>query len=286
MGTICAPPYANIFMSFIDDKMKKLATNIVTSHNPIKLFKRFLDDIFLIWRGEVDDLLKFLDQINFLHPTIKFTYSFTCPFVCTYPPDLVHDCFCYSSRSLPFLDTLVTIKENKLVTDIFKKPTDRCQYLLPSSCHPTHVTNNIPYSLCYRLLRICTFKDTLQLRLQELKDLLLSRKYPVKVIDDAISRVLSMERKDALIKKEKNINPRIPFVVTFHRALPSFSKILKNAWNVMIKDEYLKTVFPKPPMVAYRQPKKSSIRSLLVKAKLPEKEKRMIPGMKKCKVKL
>lgn len=229
-----------------------------------------------------DDLVNFLEQLNSLHPTIKFTYTFTCPFVCTYPSDIVHDCFCYSSRSIAFLDTLVTIRDNVLVTDVYKKPTDRCQYLLPSSSHPAHVTNNIPYSLCYRLLRICTFKDTLKLRLQELKTLLLSRSYCEKIVDNAISRVLDMNRKEALVKKEKNINHRIPFVVTFHPALPSLSNILKNAWNVMIKDEHLKDVFPKPPMVAYRQPKKSSIRSHLVKAKLPEKQKRVIVGMKKC----
>ena len=114
-----------------------------------------------------------------------------------------------------------------LVTDVFRKPTDRCQYLLPSSSHPAHVTNNIPYSLCYRLLRICTYQDTLKMRLNELKSLLLSRSYHVKIIDNAISRVLQMDRKDALAKKTVNSNSRVPFVITFHPALPSFSKILK-----------------------------------------------------------
>jgi len=50
----------------------------------------------------------------------------------------------------------------------------------------------------------------------------------------------------------------------------------------MSKDEHLKKVFPQPPMVAYRQPKNSSLRQLLVKSKLPEREKRLVKGMKRC----
>ena len=65
-------------------------------------------------------------------------------------------------------------------------------------------------------------------------------------------------------------------------ALPSVSNILNRAWRVMIKDEHMKKVFPQPPMVAYRQPKNSSLRQLLVKSKIPVREKRQNPGMKKC----
>ena len=133
MGTPLAPTYASIFMAEIDNKIYNLAKNISVTEDPIRILKRFLDDIFLIWKGNLTDLIAFLDQINNLHHTIKFTYEYTCPYTCTYPSDIQHDCFCYSSRSIPFLDTLVTIKNKKLVTDVYRKPTDRCQYLLPSS---------------------------------------------------------------------------------------------------------------------------------------------------------
>ena len=48
----------------------------------------------------------------------------------------------------------------------------------------------------------------------------------------------------------------------------------------MIKDEHMKKVFPQPPMVAYRQPKNSSLRQLLVKSKIPVREKRQNQGIK------
>ena len=158
MGTACAPNYATIMMHSIDVKIKNLARQVAAGRNPLILLKRFLDDLFMIWRGSVENLQMFLELVNTLHPTIKFTSSFTCPFPCTYPAGFEHDCFCHSSRSIPFLDTLVTIKNKTLVTDIYKKPTDRCQYLLPTSAHPAHITKNIPFSLCYRLVRICSEK--------------------------------------------------------------------------------------------------------------------------------
>jgi hypothetical protein len=282
MGTACAPNYATIMMHSIDVKIKNLARQVAAGRNPLILLKRFLDDLFMIWRGSVENLQMFLELVNTLHPTIKFTSSFTCPFPCTYPAGFEHDCFCHSSRSIPFLDTLVTIKNKTLVTDIYKKPTDRCQYLLPTSAHPAHITKNIPISFCYRLVRICSEKNTLIQRLDELKQLLLSRNYNLQIINGAIAKALNIDRNAALEKKVKVSTKRIPFVITFHPALPSISTILKQGWKIMVKDERLKKIFPEPPLVAYRQPKHSSLREILVKSKLPEREKRSVKGMKRC----
>ena len=63
------------------------------------------------------------------------------------------------------------------MTDLYRKPTDRNRYLLTSSCHPAHVTNNIPFSLALRIVRICSDKVSRDTRLEELNKLLLSRKY-------------------------------------------------------------------------------------------------------------
>ena len=40
--------------------------------------------------------------------------------------------------------------------DLFKKDTDKNQYLLLNSCHPKSVTKSIPFSLSLRITRICT----------------------------------------------------------------------------------------------------------------------------------
>ena len=59
-----------------------------------------------------------------------------------------------------------------------------CQYLLTSSCHPPHIKDNIPFSLAYRIVRICSEEETRDKRLEELKNMLLSREYKNKLIEN------------------------------------------------------------------------------------------------------
>ena len=73
--------------------------------------------------------------------------------------------------SLPFLDTSCQIVDGKIEVDLYRKETDRNQYLLTSSCHPAHVTENIPFSLAMRIVRICTLEENRELRFSELKQL-------------------------------------------------------------------------------------------------------------------
>ena len=109
----------------------------------LKCFIRYIDDIFFIWQGEVQELNEFIDFINQQHPSIKFVPTFNT-----------------ETKSIPFLDMNICINKDGIIeTSLYKKETTKIQYLLPSSCHPGHVTKNIPYSLCYRLLRLCSNKE-------------------------------------------------------------------------------------------------------------------------------
>jgi len=84
-------------------------------------------------------------------------------------------------------------------------------------------------------------------------------------------------------KVEKKPSNRVVFATTYHPALPSYSSMLTKAWKVMTKDNYMKEVFSKP-LVAYRQPRNSSLRSLLVKTRLPQDRRasRTKAGMRRC----
>ncbi len=94
MGTREAPNYANIFMSKIDLSVKKCG--IMNMNNLIYFYKRFIDDILVIWTGTFEQFLLFMDTFNQLHPTFKFTYSFNTV-----------------SRSTTFLGTEIKIVNNK-----------------------------------------------------------------------------------------------------------------------------------------------------------------------------
>ena len=160
-------------MARIDHLILELAATLKNeSESPINFFKRFLDDIFMVYSGTMESLHNFVNELNNLHPTIKFTMSHTTPHVIDKP-----NCGCKPATSIPFLDTSCQIDQGKIVTDLYRKKTDRNQYLLTSSCHPAHVTENIPYSLAMRIVRICSLPEARESRFQELKNLLSSRDY-------------------------------------------------------------------------------------------------------------
>jgi hypothetical protein len=74
MGTRVAPTMANIFMASIDTLIQNTA--ITENLNYIYFYKRFIDDIFIIWTGSEDSLKTFMSKINELHHSIEFTCEY------------------------------------------------------------------------------------------------------------------------------------------------------------------------------------------------------------------
>ena len=154
MGCKPIPAYANIFMSKIDIKILEIAKKI--TEGTITCYKHFLDDIFAIWVGTSKNLHKLFNAMNQIHDNVKFTMSHT-----SHNEQSKDDqCECPVKTSILFLDTSVTIENGQLVGDLYKKPTNKNQYLLPSSCHPQETTKSIPFSLSLRITRICSKAET------------------------------------------------------------------------------------------------------------------------------
>ena len=261
MGTCVAPVYACLFMAWLEELFLRSWKGTKPIH-----YKRFIDDIFFIWTGSVQELEQFLKRMNQAHSYIKFTSTFDT-----------------DTKTIPFLDTLVSLKGGRIVTDLYTKPTAVVQYLLPSSCHPKHVTKNIPYSLAFRLLRICSDPTSFEERLGQLKLDLMSRKYPVKVIDEAFNRVRSKSRKQALQKVTKIENGGQFLALTYHPALPGMSGIIRKHWGVMtgLSNE-LQRCFPKPSMVSYRRSKNLGDHMFRAKISSRRGSNRIKNGYKPC----
>ena len=79
MGVHPAPSYANIYLAKrIDLKITQLAKDLRENKcSSLLLFKRFLDDIFLIFKGTTKELHAFFEHVNQIHPTLKFTMQHT-----------------------------------------------------------------------------------------------------------------------------------------------------------------------------------------------------------------
>ena len=101
------------------------------------LWWRYIDNIFMIWQHGEEKLKEFLKILNSCHPKIKFTAE-------------------YSLDKVNFLDVEVIRSGNKLLTDLYIKPTDTHQYLEFSSCHVYHSKKSIPYNQALHFNRICS----------------------------------------------------------------------------------------------------------------------------------
>ena len=243
MGTRMAPSYANIFMGRFE--------SYILSNNPLSsptIWLRYIDDVFILWTDSDNSLLEFVAYCNSLHDTIKFTHE-------------------SSTDSINFLDTAVSIENNIIHTDIYSKPTDKHQYLLPSSCHPRHITRNIPYSLAIRVKRICSKEQICNNRLNELSTFLRNRNYKQVHIRESFNQVADKSRENLLQYKTKTTNNRVPFVITYHPDIPNPAKIINQHWHLIEQDQKLHKIFPEKPVVAYKRPK--SLRDILVRACLP-----------------
>ena len=91
MGTKLTPSYANLFMTKFEEKY------VYTYPLQPKLWKRFIDDIFMIWPHGMDSLLEFIDHLNIVHPIIRFS------------GDISHS-------KIFFLDLTIYIKQSQLHT--------------------------------------------------------------------------------------------------------------------------------------------------------------------------
>ena len=158
------------------------------------------------------------------------------------------------------------------------------QYLLPTSCHPAHTFKNIPFSLALRLVRICSEKSDLKNRFKELKEMLLSRGYNTNIVNAAIKKASTIERKEALKRVVKTETDRPVFAITYNPMLPSITKVVNKHWQFMVKNKHIKEIFPQPPMIAYKQP--PNLKNVLCRAKLPKicmgNPPRKGIGMKRC----
>ena len=190
MSTILAPSFANLLMGDFEEKF------VETYHLQLFLWKRFIDDIFLIWTYGSEELESFVNHPNTRLNTIKFTCetyhlqlflwkrfiddifliwtygseeletfvnhlnnnpNFEEKFIETYHLNTIKFTCKSSRKSIDFLD--ITIKkspDNSLETMLYCKPNDTHNYLLYSSEHPRHLLKGTPFSQLLRVRRICS----------------------------------------------------------------------------------------------------------------------------------
>ena len=138
--------------------------------------------------------------------------------------------------------------------------------------------------LSMRINRVCAEETDRHRRFKELREMLLDREYSPGIVDAAIAKARAIPRQRALQRvSRQNITNRPVFVVYFDPRLPSIPKLTRKHWRSMVsQSDYLKEVYPEPPLVSYKR--QQNIREKIIRAKVAPSARptRYQNGMRKC----
>ena len=159
----------------------------------------------MIWTHGEEHLKSFIDFLNSIHPSIKYT----------------HEYFNSLHQTLPFLDVQVHLINNHIKTDLHTKPTDKYQYLLKTSCHPNHTKKAIPFSFFLRIRRTCSIDIFFDQRSRELIKYLTKRGYSLTSLQRDVNRVRSIPRHATLQPQEQKSAKTdwTPFLTSFNTVI-------------------------------------------------------------------
>jgi len=253
MGTPVAVVYANIFMFMLEQKTSKIIINTTsTMHNVnnILLYRRYLDDILMISKTEID-IQYLIDTMNKVKSTIKIIYQIS--------KDKVH-----------FLDLTIYQHVNffSKLHSIQLKPYAKFGHsLVPyHSFHPQHVKNGIITTELIRLVR----NSSVEKDYYEAKNILASKLfhlgYPVEVWMKYSREILYSNRKQYLcpsqetememkISTESTESSSSFIVLPYIKQTANIHKVLQDILNKhagilppsLVKDD---KIFP-PPTITY-----------------------------------
>jgi hypothetical protein len=219
MGTPCACTVSDIFIC------RLAAKHFFSWRQKPTIYKQYRDDSFGIWLHGEKELKNFVDYLNTIHPTIKFTYTF--------------------GKEIQYLDLVIRLTPfGTIETETFYKPTDTFQYLHFTSNHPAHCIRNIPKSQAIRHLRNCSRNYTYRSHLHLLSHNLLERGFPHRVVRRQLNTIKNIKRINYLSYKTKQRNRRTPLVLFYNKGMPSIQKTMHRTWKPHF--------FFEPPLVAFR----------------------------------
>ena len=222
--------YANLFMGKLEEeKLTKLG-------NPhILIWKRFIDDIFLIWTGSKTDFETYMNELNKLHHSIKFTYEI-------------------SQNKLTFLDVTLykgSRFENNHILDICThiKPTNKQLYVHASSYHPQSTIAAITKGETKRYLRTNSNEENFKRMTLNLTHRLKERGYKHNQILKHIKSIKFNQRTESLSRKKQRENKiqKLVFVTQFCDDTTRLKRILKKHWKLIQHNNTLRNIFPNSP---------------------------------------
>ena len=197
MGSPISPIVANLYMEEFETRA------IQSSPNPPLLWRRFVDDTFVIMKKCHRE--EFLQHLNSVDKNIQFTAEEPGP-----------------EGALPFLDILIKPdQEGRLHTTVYRKPTHTDQYLHWDSLHPVSSKYSVVGTLHHRANTICSDQQLLKEEEDHLTKALMKCKYPRWALNRVKIKMNSTahKNKNKARPTQQNITPRPHITVPYYGGL-------------------------------------------------------------------
>lgn len=187
MGTNAAVHLANLYLA-------KLLDPYLSSRPQTFFYRRYIDDVFILWKGTIEQWNRCKSNINKLHPKLKI-FDWT-----------------ESSKTATFLDIDVLLYNNGFRTSVYQKELNKYFYLSPKSCHAAHTFSGFVSGELTRYARLSThcfaYEQTKKLFYQRL----LNRGYSRLYLNRIFRRHKWSIRENPKTRTERTL---LPFVIPF-----------------------------------------------------------------------
>ena len=242
-GTAMGPKNSCSYADIVAEEIDKQVLESRTIYPELKCWFRFRDDTLVLWRGTVEGLQAFFRDLNAFDAYLQFTVEI-------------------GGSSLHFLDLSINIRDNKLETSVYSKPTDPHLYPNAKSSHPKAQIVGIARGVALRLRRICSDDNDFRDRSKEYSKYLIDCGHDKEHVLRVFNEIGNISRQEARKSKRKIEGRPCTFISKFNPRAPDIGKIFRKHRNIIDSDERAKQVLPEGAVrVSYKR--SSNLKELL-----------------------
>jgi hypothetical protein len=241
MVTIMAPNYANIYLSSFENKLIQHPQFKTTT----KLFKRFIDDLFIIYDNKNNDINEFLSTLKQIYGNLKLEIN-------------------SDNEEINFLDIKIIKNKinNKYETQLYTKPIGAPKLLHAKSNHPSHIITNISKGQLIRINNLTSDYNKKRLESNRLLKRMMEQQHDPKIIIKNIKTIIKTNNQHSILKNINDTKPKI-IKYTFNQDNHQLAKFIKQSWK---NENITNKLKPQLRIINKTNP---SFKKLLIKSKTP-----------------
>jgi len=193
MGCPLSPLLAELFLKDFESRLQRLTT----FKNKIKLWRRYVDDIFAVIEGNLVDIQEFVAELNGVHERMRFTAEVEV------------------AGKIPFLDLLVIRSGDVLRVEIYRKSTTTSHVIPFNSEHPiSHKLSSFNFFF-HRLLRLPLTPSAYKKELDTIYYIATKNNYPKNTINKLFNKCKNKFILENLTSLSTCHLPKIYFPIPF-----------------------------------------------------------------------